>query len=286
MNKETIIEYVMQFNYISRFDKKTYEFVDATNEMITKDFHSKLCENNITTEIIVCKESNKTMFCWYSDIDLYKNNTNIPVLYLDAHYDVVHKNMIHPQIIGNDIIIGSCFDNRASCIVLCQLIKELGEELRKNKNFVTCIIFSDGEESGMTGICDWYKNYRVPHSKEKFIVLDVSTSLQTEHGDNIGLGVYKFNGDPIEEYIIDTPIKQQMATHRENYPDGLCYTHGEMLHSNFHCDVSRIGIPVSEIVGVPNDCTSSLHKSHTVVSISDIMEYYKKIRNIVININI
>lgn len=131
----------------------------------------------------------------------------------------------------------------------------------------------------MCGITRWFQSSRVPHEVEKYLVLDVSNDIcQKPQQSNLGYGVYSFNGDPIEQYIQTTDqILQQVATHRDNYPGNLCYTHGGLLHHRFKCNVSRLGLPVAGVA----PSSGSLHTSHTALSLSDLNHYYHKLCTII-----
>jgi hypothetical protein len=216
------------------------------------------------------------MYTWCSDWSQYENNLEKPVLYIDAHYDVVYKRMITPQRLSADIVVASCFDNRASCNILCKAIEE---SVFANKEYLIYILFSDGEERGMTGFSSWFMEYRTFHKKERFIVMDVTNNIH----DNLGLGVYRFMGDPLEEIITCRNFMEQIATHRESYPGNLCYTHGSLLFHMYKCDVGRIGMPVG-CLHLNRITEDTLHSSHSVISLSDMNNYYLKLLEIIKNI--
>jgi len=258
------------------------QYTDAHKSL---EFEQLLKKYNIYTKKCVCntKYSNGYVFAWCSNWNLYDNHTNIPVLYIDAHYDVMWNRMILPQRIGDDIVIASCFDNRASCNIICKLI----ESNNFSTNYITYITFSDGEERGMEIFDYWYNNFRVVHHNEKYIVLDVTNCTQdTLYHNNLGKGVYTFLCDPLEKYIdVCDNILQQTATHKTNYPDNLCYTHAGKLYHKYKCDVGRMGIPVAGIScddeTSDNRTLMSLHISHTAISLTDLHNYYLKLCKII-----
>lgn len=276
-------ERIKLFNTRQPIDEKSKKL--SKDNKISVEFSKILKSCNIVTRMIpillkqdVGGEKYLYMYAWCSDWESYEKNPTIPVLYIDAHYDVVHKKMIVPQRLGDDIVIASCFDNRASCNVLCNAIEN---KVFENRPFITYALFSDGEESGMIGITEWFERHRTAHIKEKFVVMDVSNNIYDDTKDNLGLGVYRFDGDPIEKQIESSPINftQQPATHKETYPDNLCHTHAGLLYHKFKCDVSRMGMPIAclHYIQSYNPMYDNMHISHTAISLRDMNSYYLKL---------
>jgi hypothetical protein len=245
---------------------------ELTDDMnISAEFDSLLFSIGVSVRPFKCSGFWGINYAWCSNWDAYMTDPSVPVLYIDAHYDVVWKDMIKPFLQpGTDIVVASCHDNRASCNVLCKAIE--CDVLSFREDCVVYALFSDGEERCMQCIREWYTRTRTPHEKERYVVMDVTDCPSPENSP--GRGVYAFDGDPIERYV-DTEtdqITQQTAIHREPYPGGLYYTHAGVLYNKFNCTVSRIGIPVG---------ATSLHTSHTTLSLADLDGYYRKLCKIV-----
>jgi len=232
---------------------------------ISAEFELLLFSIGVHVRPFRCSGFLGTNYAWCSDWDAYVTDPTVPVLYLDAHYDVVWKDMIKPfRLPETDIVVASCHDNRASCNVLCRAIED--EILSSREDCVVYALFSDGEERGMLCFREWYARARTPHEKERYLVMDVTDCPSCENFP--GRGVYRFDQDPIEKYAdCEEPLRQQIAAHREPYPGGLCYTHAGVLYNKFGCAASRLGIPVG----------GSLHESHTELSLADLDGYYRKL---------
>jgi hypothetical protein len=225
------------------------------------DFEEILLHFQIPYKRIECDSG--TMYVWCSDWNQYQNNRETPVLYIDAHYDTVCQTFVTPQRI-EDRVVATWHDNRSSCNVLCKSI-ESGKMM--STKYIIYVLFSDGEERGMLPLIEWYRHHRCDHQSQRFIVMDVTD----QHGDNLGLGVYSFIGEPLEQYIQPSDdLCQQIDDSRESYPDNLCCTHAGLLYHKFRAHVGRMGLPVA-------GDNSSLHGLHTEISLSDLNQYYKKL---------
>ena len=276
-------ERILLFN-LRRYDQP--EPIEDTNVAISLEYEQIMHQQGIPIRRLQCSsEKIGINYAWCSDWTSYEVDASRPVLYLEAHYDVVWKDMMIPLRLGPDIVVASCHDNRASCNILCKTI-ETGL-LSSRKDLIIYVLFSDGEERGMVAIQEWYNSsFRHPHDKEYYLVLDVSTIPDYLSGNCLGQGPYIFQGDMINQWIKEEDqIPQMLARHRDPYPGGLCQTHGGPLYHKFKCKVSRLGVAVAGLgkidLGDQFSGPMSLHCSHTAISLHDLDMYYTKLCQII-----
>ena len=196
-------------------------------------------------------------YVYCTDWSLYEECPDIPVLYIDAHYDTVREKFEQLQFLDDNICVGTGFDNRASCYVLYKLIRKVLMNDIPLRTIVYCI-FSNLEESGMYAIKEWLQT-RTEHDTEYFLVLDVTKHIP----GNMGKGVYTFEGDPCEEFS-EVPF-QQPCPIRHPYPGNLLFTHASVIFAE-GLDVSRMAIPVY-----------AMHSKVSAVALSDIQALYEKV---------
>jgi hypothetical protein len=222
------------------------------------------------------KNVGKGNIAWCSDWNAYLHSKAIPVLYVEAHHDVVCHHPIAPILIG-DAIVASWHDNRMSCAVLCEAIAS--GAFGANADSILYCLFSNREESGMLHIENWYRRRRIEHEIETFIVLDGTEASCVGSVSDVGNGSYFFEGDPIEMHASMKEAITQPCKTRDAFPGNLQYTHAGILH-HIGCEVSRMGFP---IIGIgPNDGTHhGVHSAITAVSVNDIESLYLRLQKAV-----
>jgi hypothetical protein len=181
-----------------------------------------------------------TMYAWCSDWTLYNRRFSVPVVYIDANYDVVCHDPIFPvPVADGHRISASCWDNRASCAVLHHAI---ASGSFSSVPYIVYATFSDGCERGMHTFARWFLGGRIPHASEYFIVLRARVSPT----HCVGRGVFKFVDDPLDmDMEPDKGTGQQCDENLPHYPESLINTHGAYLYGKAGVNnVSRIAIPV------------------------------------------
>jgi len=203
-------------------------------------------------------------YVYCTDWAMYEECPDIPVLYIDTHYDTVQERFEKLTLLDDNICVGTGFDNRVSCHVLYKLIRKILMQDVPLYTIVYCI-FSNLEESGMYGMKEWLEN-RTVHDTEYFLVLDVTRHIPR----NMGKGVYTFEGDPCEEF--SQVSFQQICPIRSPYPKNLLFTHASVIFAE-GLDVSRMGIPVY-----------AMHGKVSATALSDVQALYEKLEKFVTNV--
>lgn len=127
------------FQRINLFNQRSSESVV---DDLSYEFQNILTKCGIQTTTInypIGVSDNLLMYQWCNDDQTYQQDPTKPVLYIDTHYDVVWKDMITPLRLGDDLVIASCHDNRASCNIVCQAIEN--KIFAKRHDLIIYILF-------------------------------------------------------------------------------------------------------------------------------------------------
>jgi hypothetical protein len=209
------MDYNEWFKQITSFDRKQYEgeeddedfdeikdeneeSEDETDDCMSDNkFYKFLRVDGVNIRILTSPKY--TSYVWCSNFDAYENNFDMPVLYIEAHYDIVCTNITDHQNLG-DIVVANCYDNKVtcSCSIRCRTIHNDIFTNRRDE-FITYIIFSNIEERGIGRMNEWFENHHIRHNREKYVVMDVSNDKQTNFNEsNMCIGAYIFGGDAIQ----------------------------------------------------------------------------------------
>lgn len=214
-----------------------------------------------------CGKTIGVNYAWCSDWKAYEESVHRPVFYAEAHHDIVYpKEPLRPVFLDDELVLSTYHDNRLCCGLLCDFVREvhsIGVPSTRDKEPIVCCIWTDGEETGFTGIHSWFQNDRVPHSQEFFVVLDVTKSeVRQQQGaicSSLGFGPYRFLGDPAAEILqkahstASGASKSQACSFREPYPGNLVHTNAGAIYHNYvpvaaeqgcRLTVCRMAVPV------------------------------------------
>jgi hypothetical protein len=255
------MEFKKWFDTLSRFCK------EGSVEQMAKKLLPSECKH-----LPLDKDLYFTAFC--SDWNGYENDPTRPVIFLEAHMDTVQKEFIQPYLDSNKIH-GTGLDNRVSCAILNKFVRNIGSSFNRTPGCTKCILYvlwTDGEETGMVGIHEWFNKYYISHDKDWFVILDITDRAGKEAS---GKGTFYFQDDPIDtilEVIRPLPFIEQVAPFI--YPSNLEQTHASRCYAklwntlidNPKHRVSRLGIPVIDI-----------HELDSCVSLNDVMALYNKL---------
>ena len=223
-------------------------------------------------------------WAWCSDWPAYKSTLSTPVLYFEAHHDIVMRDgcAVPPLLFSEGILESTGQDNRASCMAMHEFCRvwQLNRDVdppTAPQTIIYCL-WSDREETDMKCMREWFAKCHRRHDGEFFVVLDVLHSNRDALGRiNLGKGVYKFQDDPLDTFLRQTDlsgIMHQSCLCVGPWPDPLKRSHGEVIFEHTR-RVGRLCVPV---YGAIAECEKEdpLHAAHAFVSLSDVEQMYAK----------